>query len=423
MGTIDYLIVILSLVFSAFFSGMEIAYLSANKLKLELDTKRPTISSKVLAKLVNKPSQYISTILLGNNIALVVYGIFMANIILYYKPEFVKGEFAILLFQTLISTVVIIFFAEFIPKTLFRTISNYALRFFAIPLIGFFYVFRPFVRFMIWLSELMLRKVFGFKIDGDAGEKAFGKIDIVDILESSQAGHEESGTLQELKMIQNALDFSKVKLRECIVPRGDLIAVPYEITVEDIINEFIATGFSNILVYKENIDEIIGYVNVKDVFKNPQSIRSILRQVTIVPETMSAKDLLEQLIENNRSIAVVVDEFGVTGGIVTIEDIVEEIFGDIEDEHDSPDFTAKITKEGNYIFAGRNEVDIINDEFDLYLSESDDYETLAGYILCHYGSFPSDGEIIEIVDNDKTFKFKILKIQDTKIEKILLYND
>jgi CBS domain containing-hemolysin-like protein len=423
METIDYIIVILSLGFSAFFSGMEIAYLSANKLKLELDIKRNTISSRVLAKLVNKPSQYISTILLGNNIALVIYGIFMANVIMNYMPGFVKGEFAILLFQTVVSTIVIIIFAEFLPKTLFRTISNRALHAFAIPLIGFFYVFRPFVRFMILLSELILRKVFGFKIDGDAGEKAFGKIDIVDIIESSQSGLDEAVSSQEIKMIQNALDFSKVKLRECIVPRRDLKAVPYESTIEEVIDEFIATGFSNILVYKENIDEIIGYINVKDVFKNPQSLRAILRQVTIVPETMSAKGLLEQLIENNRSIAVVVDEFGVTGGIVTIEDIVEEIFGDIEDEHDSPDFNAKITEEGNYLFAGRNEVDLINDEFDLELSESDDYETIAGYILYHYGSFPTEGEIIEIADSDKTLKFKIVKIQDTKIEKLLLYKD
>lgn len=419
----DYIIIITSLLFSAFFSGMEIAYLSANKLKLELETKKRRLSSKALAVVTNNSSHYISTILLGNNIALVIYGIFMAKVLTKFIVPYTSSEFLILFTQTILSTIVIIFFAEFIPKTLFRTISNRALLFFAIPLSFFYISFMPIVRFMIWLSSLILRKIFTVNLEDADNEKVFGKPDILDIVERSQNNFTQEEQSQELKFIQNALDFSKIKLRECIVPRRDIVAVPFETEVDTLLELFIESGHSNIPVYKESIDEIIGYVNVKDIFKNPQSLKSILRQVVIVPESMPAKNLLEQLLNENKSLAVVVDEFGGTGGIVTVEDIIEEIFGDIEDEHDNNECNAKITNEGNFIFSGRNEVDLINEEFNLELMELDEYETIAGYILYHHGSFPNEGEIIEITDNESLYKFKILKIQDTKIEKILMYKN
>ncbi len=419
---IDFIIVIVSLLFSAFFSGMEIAYLSANKLKLELDIKKNNLSSKILSKLINKPSQYISTIILGNNIALVIYGIFMAKIILSFITPYISGEFATLLIQTILSTLIILFFAEFIPKTLFRTISNLSLKIFAVPLIIFFYMFKPIVNFMICLSRLILSKFANINIDDNTNEQVFGKIDIIDIIENSKCNSNTNQSGQEFKMIQNALDFSKIKLRECVVPRGDIQAVPYETELNDLIDIFIKTGFSNILVYKNNIDEIVGYINVKDIFKKPKNLSSVLRQVMIVPESMSAKNLFEQFIDNNKSLAVVVDEFGGTEGIVTIEDIIEEIFGDIEDEHDNPDFSPQITKDGNYIFSGRHEVDLINEEFGLNLTESEDYETIAGYVLYHYGNFPEEEDIIKISDDENIFKFKILKIQDTKIEKLMMFN-
>lgn len=417
----DYTIIVLSLLFSAFFSGMEIAYLSANKLKLELEIKKNGIVPRCLKTITRIPSHYISTILLGNNIALVIYGIFMSKVLIGYINPYLSSEFGVLFTQTAISTIIILFFAEFIPKTLFRTLSNRALTFFAIPLSFFYFTLKPIVRFMIFLSALILGKIFKIKMNPNENDRVFGKTDIAEIVEKGQTKDKKQESNQELKFIRNALDFSNVKLRECIIPRRDIIAVPENTELSDLINVFIESGHSNIPVFKESIDEIVGYINVKDVFKNPQSLKSIIRQVLIVPESMTAKNMLEQLIDENKSLAVVVDEFGGTGGIVTLEDIIEEIFGDIEDEHDNNEFNPKLTKDGNYLFAGRNEVDLINDNFDLKLLEIEDYETIAGYILFHYGSFPAEGEIIEIEDNNIKYRFKILKVQDTKIEKVLMY--
>lgn len=400
---------------------MEIAYISANKVKLNLDIKHDSFNSKILAKLVDKPSHYISTILLGNNIALVVYGIFMAKILLPYITPYITSEFGILLSQTILSTILILIFAEFVPKTLFRTINNRSLKAFAVPLMVFVFLFKPFVNFTIWLSKSLLQKTTKLNFDDDTNDQAFGKIDIIDFIEKSKSCHKQKEENQEFKFIQNALDFSKIKLRECIVPRGDIVTVKYETDIEELTDLFIKTGYSNILVYKTNIDEIIGYVNIKDIFKNPKTISSILRQVIIVPESMPAKYLLEQLIDSNKSLAVVVDEFGGTEGIVTIEDIIEEIFGDIEDEHDNLDVQAKITKEGNLIMSGRHYVDDINEKFKLKLSESDDYETIAGYIFSHHGNFPNEGDEISINDDGKEYRFKVLKVKDTKIEKLLMY--
>ncbi|MDR2010448.1 MAG: hemolysin family protein [Bacteroidales bacterium] len=418
----DWLIIIISIIFSAFFSGMEIAYISSNKLKLELATKTSSFTSKILSVFADHPSNFISAMLVGNNLTLVVYGIFMAKVLEAPISKFVSNEFAVMVIQTVISTLLILFVAEFLPKTLFRIVSNAALKTFSIPLIIFYYLFYPVVKFIMWLAGFFIKQFTHSDIEANEKEKAFGKIDIDDIIENSKSSNEHVSANTELRIFQNAMDFSTIKVRECMVPRNKIKAVPVTTEISELQDVFVETGHSNILVYKENIDEITGYVNIKDIFKNPQKLRSIMRQIIIVPETMLAKKLLEDLIKINKSLAVVVDEFGSTSGIVTIEDIMEEIFGEFEDEHDIPEFSVHVTKEGDYIISGHEEVDVFNEEFGLELSESDEYETIAGYILYHSGNFPSTGDIINIEDNNNIYKFKILKVQDTKIEKVMLYH-
>ncbi|MBN2778041.1 MAG: HlyC/CorC family transporter [Bacteroidales bacterium] len=419
----DWIIIIVSMIFSAFFSGMEIAFISSNKLRLELASKESGLSSRILTVFNNHQPQFISSMLVGNNLVLVIYGIFMAKVLQAPIESFVGNEFYVLLLQTVISTLFILVFAEFLPKTLFRIISNSALTTFSIPLIVFYFLFYPVVTFSMWVSALFMRIFIRDSLDKSQKEKAFGKIDIDDIIDKSKNDNELTKEAHELRIFQNAMDFSSIKLRECIVPRNEIKAVSVNIEIDELKEKFIETGHSNILVYKENVDEITGYVNVKDIFKNPQKLKNVIRQVMIVPETMSAKKLFEQLIKNKKSLAIVVDEFGGTSGMVTVEDILEEIFGDFEDEHDAPELNVIINSDGNFVMSGRQEVDDFNEEFGFDLLESDDYETIAGYILYHHGSFPKQGEVITIKDGGKKYKFKVVKIQDTKIEKIMLFDE
>jgi CBS domain containing-hemolysin-like protein len=419
----DWIIIIVSMIFSAFFSGMEIAFISSNKLRLELASKESGLSSRILTVFNNHQPQFISSMLVGNNLVLVIYGIFMAKVLQAPIESFVGNEFYVLLLQTVISTLFILVFAEFLPKTLFRIISNAALTTFSFPLIVFYYLFYPIVTLSMWISSMFMRIFIKESLDKSQKEKAFGKIDIDDIIDKSKNDNELSKEAHELRIFQNAMDFSSIKLRECIVPRNEIKAVSVNIDIDELKEKFIETGHSNILVYKENVDEITGYVNVKDIFKNPQKLKNVIRQVMIVPETMSAKKLFEQLIKNKKSLAIVVDEFGGTSGMVTVEDILEEIFGDFEDEHDAPELNVLINSDGNYVMSGRQEVDDFNEEFGFDLLESDDYETIAGYILYHHGSFPKQGEVITIKDGGKKYKFKVVKIQDTKIEKIMLFDE
>lgn len=419
----DWIIIIVSMIFSAFFSGMEIAFISSNKLRLELASKESGLSSRILTVFNNHQPQFISSMLVGNNLVLVIYGIFMAKVLQAPIESFVGNEFYVLLLQTVISTLFILVFAEFLPKTLFRIISNAALTTFSFPLIVFYYLFYPIVTLSMWISSMFMRIFIKESLDKSQKEKAFGKIDIDDIIDKSKNDNELSKEAHELRIFQNAMDFSSIKLRECIVPRNEIKAVSVNIEIDELKEKFIETGHSNILVYKENVDEITGYVNVKDIFKNPQKLKNVIRQVMIVPETMSAKKLFEQLIKNKKSLAIVVDEFGGTSGMVTVEDILEEIFGDFEDEHDAPELNVIINSDGNFVMSGRQEVDDFNEEFGFDLLESDDYETIAGYILYHHGSFPKQGEVITIKDGGKKYKFKVVKIQDTKIEKIMLFDE
>lgn len=418
----DWLIIIISIILSAFFSGMEIAFVSSNKLRLELATKESGFGSNILTIFNNNPSKYITAMLVGNNIVLVVYGIFMAKVLESPIRDFVSSEFMVLIIQTLISTLLILFVAEFLPKTLFRIVNYKALKTFALPLIIFYYLFYPIGFITVTFATKLIRLFSKKGIDYTIEERAFSKIDIEDILEASKSDNKETNSAHELRIFQNAMDFSSIKLRECIIPRNKIIAVPSTIEISELRDKFIESGHSNILVYKDSIDEIEAYVNVKDIFKNPQKVRNIMRNVLIVPETMSAKKLFEKLIQSNKSLAVVVDEFGSTSGMVTVEDIMEEIFGEFQDEHDAPEHDVQITADGNFIMSGRQEVDVFNEEFGFNLSESDEYETMAGYILYHTGNFPKENSTITINDNDNKFKFKILKIQETRIEKLMLYD-
>ena len=413
----NWIIILLALALSAFFSGMEIAFVTSNKLKLEIATKKEGFNSKVLALITKNSSQYISTMLVGNNLVNVVYSIFLAKVLAEPLAP-LNNEMLILLVQTVVATVIVLFVAEFLPKTLFRILSDSALKTFAVPVAFFYFLFYPIVVVSVWIARLITR-IFGVRIDDNQKDTMFSKVDIEDII--GNGAETSAKSAQELKIFHNAMDFSSIKLRECIIPRNKILAVSVNETVENVRKMFVETGHSNLLVYKENVDDIIGYVNIKDIFKNPQKLRNIMRQILVVPETMSAKKLFGRLIKNNRSIAVVVDEFGSTCGIVTVEDILEEIFGEFEDEHDSPELSVVVNKDGNYIMSGLLDVETFNEEYGYSLTESDEYETIAGYIMYFSGNFPKMGEIVTIMDNDVSYRFRILEIKGTKIVKVMLY--
>ncbi|MBQ1653057.1 MAG: HlyC/CorC family transporter [Bacteroidales bacterium] len=416
---VTWIIIVLALVLSAFFSGMEIAFVTSNKLKLEIAIKKDSFNSKVLALITKNSSQYISTMLVGNNLANVIYSIFLAKLLAAPLAP-LNNELLILLLQTVIATVIVLFFAEFLPKTLFRILSDSALSTFAVPVAFFYLLFYPIVVISVLFARLIAR-IFGIRIDDHQKDNMFSRVDIEDIIGNGAELSNSAKSSQELKIFHNAMDFSSIKLRECIVPRNKILAVPVNESVENVRKMFVETGHSNLLVYKENVDDIIGYVNIKDIFKNPQKLRNIMRQILVVPETMSAKKLFGRLIKNNRSIAVVVDEFGSTCGIVTVEDILEEIFGEFEDEHDSPELSVVVNKDGNYIMSGLLDVETFNEEYGYSLTESDEYETIAGYIMYFSGNFPKMGEIVTVNDNDVSYRFRILEIKGTKIVKVMLY--
>ena len=416
---VTWIIIVLALVLSAFFSGMEIAFVTSNKLKLEIAIKKDSFNSKVLALITKNSSQYISTMLVGNNLANVIYSIFLAKLLAAPLAP-LNNELLILLLQTVIATVIVLFFAEFLPKTLFRILSDSALSTFAVPVAFFYLLFYPIVVISVLFARLIAR-IFGIRIDDHQKDNMFSRVDIEDIIGNGTELSNSAKSSQELKIFHNAMDFSSIKLRECIVPRNKILAVPVNESVENVRKMFVETGHSNLLVYKENVDDIIGYVNIKDIFKNPQKLRNIMRQILVVPETMSAKKLFGRLIKNNRSIAVVVDEFGSTCGIVTVEDILEEIFGEFEDEHDSPELSVVVNKDGNYIMSGLLDVETFNEEYGYSLTESDEYETIAGYIMYFSGNFPKMGEIVTVNDNDESYRFRILEIKGTKIVKVMLY--
>lgn len=403
--------------FSAFFSGMEIAFVSSNKLRFEMDRNERSITSRILSIFFHNPNNFISTMLVGNNIALVVYGILMAELIEQrFLRSLIENDFLIVLIQTIISTLIILVTGEFMPKTLFKINPNFTLNLFAIPAFICYVVLYPISKFASACSGIILR-IMGTKVNKEDSDKAFTKVDLDYFIQSSI---QDSGDNQELEtevqIFQNALDFSSIKIRDCMVPRTEIVAIEDTASIEELKSLFIESGISKILVYKENIDNIVGYIHSSEMFRKPSDWTQSIRQLPIVPETMNANKLMQLFMQQKRSIAVVVDEFGGTAGIVAMEDLVEQIFGEIEDEHDTQSYVAKSIGNNEYVLSGRLDIEKANELLPLDLPESDDYQTIGGLILHQYQSFP---KIYEIISFDK-FEFKILKVTATKIELVKL---
>lgn len=404
--------ILVSLAFSAFFSGMEISYVSANKLRFELDKKDKSLTNKILDIFFHNPNQFISTMLVGNNIALVVYGLQMAVLLEPWIARFVDQEALIVLVQSIISTILILFAGEFMPKTFFKINPNFFLRLFAFPLYIIYILLYPVSKFSSLLSFLILRAA-GVKNLENSGVYTLGKVDLDYFIQQSiEDAPQDSEMDTEVKIFQNALEFSNVKVRDCIVPRTEIVACGRDVSTDELRSRFIETGFSKILIYDDNIDNIIGYIHSSEMFKHHDNWMEQLRKVSIVPEAMAANKLMRILMQEKKSLAVVVDEFGGTSGIVTLEDLVEEIFGEIEDEHDMKKEVARKISENEYVVSGRMEIDTLNEMFGLDLPESDDFVTIAGLILHYYQKFPKLNESIEY----GKYTFKIVKATATKIE-------
>ena len=410
-------LILLSLIFSALFSGMEIAFISANKLKIEVDRKQGVFGSRIISFFAEYPGQYIATMLVGNNIALVIYGIMMAIILEPLIIPFTDSEIAILAIQTIVSTLIILFTAEFLPKTVFIIDSNFSLKIFSVPIFLIYILLYPITRVIIILSRFLLRILTGKPMKMQADEYVFGRTDLDHLL--SRAHYRTKGMPEEqheITILKNVLDLSNVRLRDCMVPRNEIVALEENSSVEELKQKLIETGLSKIIIYKESTDNVIGYIQSKEIFKNPPDIKSRIINLPIVPETMPANKLLQSFIKEHKGIALVVDEFGGTSGIVTMEDILEEIVGEIEDEHDSSELTEKRISDNEYIFSGRHEIDYLNSVYNLNIPKTDDYETLAGLILFYHQSIPKINEKIMM----EPFIFKILDVSQTRIELIHL---
>lgn len=415
----NYVIIAITLASSAFFSGMEIAFVSSNKLRIELEKGKGLLSARIVSGFIHHPSRFIGAMLIGNNISLVIYGIAAAAILgpvlKSSLPLPLASESIILIFQTILSTLLILITAEFLPKILFRLNPNGLLNLFAMPVYMIYLILYPFMYFFLGLSELILRYIFRMKTG--TVRYQFTAIDfdeyIRDFYNPAAAQVDEAS---EMQMIQNVRDFHSTKVRECMVPRNEIIAVDDSIKIEEIHDLFIETQHSKIPVYKQSIDNLTGYVHLYDLFGNPADINTVVRPVIIVPETIAASKVLDMMISQRKSVAVVVDEFGGTAGMVTVEDLIEEIFGEIEDEFDVEELLVKKNSETEFILAGRLEIDYLNQEYLLNLPQSDEYETLAGLILNHHQSIP---EIREQIQIDR-FTFTILEASGSRIDKVMM---
>ena len=407
-----YIYILISLAFSAFFSGIEIAYVSASKFRHELDKNGNTIITRILDIFYNNPNQFISTMLVGNNIALVIYGLQMAELLEPFFLTYTDNYALVVIMQTIGSTILILFAGEFVPKTVFRISPNFSLKIFALPIFIIYIVLFPISKLASILSNLILLLT-GNKLFADQKVSSLTKVDLDYFLQQRlEEAPEDSEIETEVKMFQNALEFSNVRLRDCIVPRNEIVACEYGNSLQELKNKFIETGLSKVLIYKDNIDNIIGYIHSSELFFNPKDWTTRIREVLLVPETMAANKLMRQLMQEKKGVAIVVDEFGGISGMLTLEDLVEEIFGDIEDEHDVKTYVARKISEKEYLLSGRVEIDSLNEKFDLDLPESDEFVTVAGYILHHYQNFPKVNETIVI---DK-YSFKIIRMTSTKID-------
>ncbi len=408
--------IIITMVFSAFFSGMEIAFVSSNRMLAEMDKERNGFTQRIISLFYAHPNGFVSTMLVGNNIALVIYGILIAR--LFDNTIFAGMDAGFTVpADTILSTLIVLFTGEFLPKTLFKANPNRLLAVFSPFAYICYVVLWPISKFSTFLSKVILR-VFGLKMDDESADDGFSKVDLDYLVQSSIDNAEKDSDINdEVKIFQNALDFSDTKVRDCMVPRTEIQAVDWDASLEELQQKFVESGNSKIVVYKEDIDHIEGYIHSSELFRSPKKWQDHIRTMPFVPETMQAQKLMKIFLQQKKTLGVVVDEFGGTSGLVSLEDIVEEIFGDIEDEHDSTKYVAKQTADGDYLLSARLEIDKVNEMFDLDLPESDEYMTIGGLILHEYQSFPKLNEVVKF---DK-FEFKIIKSTSRKIELVQLH--
>lgn len=409
-----YAIAIITLIFSAFFSGVEIAFISANKLQLELDKNTGKFPSKIISFFSKNESDFITTMLVGNNVALVVYGIVMTKILTPEFQGYFQSSFVLLLFQTIITTIIVLVTAEFLPKAIFRIYPNQMLKLFSLPIWLFFILLRPVAILMLRLSKWILK--FVLNQNYQEGEQVFGKTDLDEYLSNIRSSEDIKEKRVEVEMLQNALDLTDKKLRECMIPRTEIVAMEINSHIQQLQDKFIQTKLSKILIFKENIDKVIGYVHSSDLFREPKNIRSVLLPIPYVPESMFAMELLNQFIESNKGVALVVDEFGGTSGMLTIEDVTEEIVGEIIDEHDVEEITDEQLSKNTYKLFARLDVEFVNKKYNLSLPESDDYETIAGLILHYHENIPVKNNILMVQE----FKFTIINVNDNAIQEVQL---
>ena len=408
---IELIIIIVSILLSAFFSGMEIAFVSANKMHIELEKKREGFIPKILTKITQKSSKFITTMLVGNNIALVIYSFFMGEFIVQFLD---LNPLLTLLTQTIISTIIILVTAEFLPKAIFRIFANESLKMFAVPAYFFYVLFHFLSEGITAISDFILRVFFNTK---PAIEKTvFSKAELENYITEQLEKIETKDVDSEIQMFQNALDFNDVKAREVMIPRTEILAVDISESISNVKNLFVETGFSKIIVYKNSLDEIVGYVHAFDMFSRPKSLRAVLLTVEFIPESMMINEVLNVLTKKKKSIAVVLDEYGGTSGIMTVEDIVEELFGEIEDEHDTVMLTENKINDREFEFSARLEIDYINETYDINFPKDEGYETLGGLIVEYSESIPLENEVIEI----ENYQFTILKASSSKIEEVYL---
>lgn len=408
--------IIITMVFSAFFSGMEIAFVSSNRMLAEMDKERNGFTQRIISLFYAHPNGFVSTMLVGNNIALVIYGILIAR--LFDNTIFAGMDAGFTVpADTILSTLIVLFTGEFLPKTLFKANPNRLLAVFSPFAYICYVVLWPISKFSTFLSKVILR-VFGLKMDDESADDGFSKVDLDYLVQSSIDNAEKDSDINdEVKIFQNALDFSDTKVRDCMVPRTEIQAVDWDASLEELQQKFVESGNSKIVVYKEDIDHIEGYIHSSELFRSPKKWQDHIRTMPFVPETMQAQKLMKIFLQQKKTLGVVVDEFGGTSGLVSLEDIVEEIFGDIEDEHDSTKYVAKQTADGDYLLSARLEIDKVNEMFDLDLPESDEYMTIGGLILHEYQSFPKLNEVVKFYK----YEFKIIKSTSRKIELVQLH--
>tara|TARA_Y100000746_G_scaffold40206_1_gene29903 strand:+ start:30 stop:1277 length:1248 start_codon:yes stop_codon:yes gene_type:complete len=405
----DLTIVLITIIFSAFFSGIEIAFISSNKLQLELDKGSEKLSSKIISFFSRNESNFITTMLIGNNISLVVYGIAMTKLLAPMLEQFWFDAYSLLLFQTIISTTIILITAEFLPKSIFKIYPNTTLRIFSFPICCFFILFYPFAWMFLNGSKLIMQVFFGQNLSEN--KQFFNKTDLDEYLTHINSNNEKDSSSVEVEMLQNTLQLSSKKVRECMIPRTEIVALNINSSIDDLKSKFIETKLSKILIYKNNIDTIVGYVHSSDLFKSPRNIRSLLLPLPFVPETMYAMQLLSDFIDEDKGVALVVDEFGGTSGMLTIEDVTEEIVGDIEDEFDTGYKLLDQISENQYVVLARIEVLSLNKDLNISIPESEEYETLAGYILNYFEDIPNTGDFIE----EEDYKITIKEVDDRSV--------